>query len=117
MRLRDSTFVVPCDLAVVAHGYIPDPFLRDTTPGLETDDRHHLIVDEQTGRTTRRGVYAGGDGVHGASLVVNAIAAGKRVAAAIDAYLSALPVGAPPPALPAPSGGEKKGKKKRWFRR
>ena len=118
LRMRDSGFVIPCDLAVVAHGYVPDPFLRDTTPGLETDDRHHLIVDEDTGRTTRRGVYAGGDGVHGASLVVNAIAAGKRVATAIDSYLRTLPVGGPPPAaLPAPSGNEARGKKRRWFRR
>jgi glutamate synthase (NADPH/NADH) small chain len=117
LRMRGSAFVIPCDLAVVAHGYVPDPFLVDATPGLETDERHHLIVDEETGRTTRPGVFAGGDGVHGADLVVTAIAAGKRVAAAIDAYLAGLQPGAPPlAALPAPPPPETK-KKRWWFRR
>jgi glutamate synthase (NADPH/NADH) small chain len=94
---------------------VPDPFIRDTTPGLDTDDRHHLIVDPQTGRTSRAGVFAGGDGVHGASLVVEAIAAGKRAAAAIDAYVtSLLPEEPPVPQLAAPPRPKKK---RGWFRR
>jgi glutamate synthase (NADPH/NADH) small chain len=116
LRQRDSGFVLTCDLAVVAHGYVPDPFIRDTTPGLDTDERHHLIVDPESGRTSRAGVFAGGDGVHGAHLVVTAIAAGKRAAAAIDAYLTALLPGEPPvPQLAAPPPPEKK--KRGWWRR
>ena len=117
LRLRDSSFVIPCDLAVVAKGYEPDPFLRDSTPGLQTDSRHHLLVDEETGRTTRPGVFAGGDGVHGAHLVVTAIAAGKRAAAAIDAYLGQLTPGEPPVALLSGPLAPKQEKKRGWFRR
>jgi glutamate synthase (NADPH) small chain len=116
IRMRDSGFVLHCDLAVVAHAYVPDPFIRDTTPGLDTDERHHLIVDPETGRTSRAGVFAGGDGVHGAHLVVTAIAAGKRAAAAIDQYLTALlPGEAPVPQLAAPPS--KKKERRGWFRR
>ncbi|MGE0541370.1 MAG: FAD-dependent oxidoreductase [Dehalococcoidia bacterium] len=117
IRMRGSDFLIECDLAVVARGYAPDPFLRDTTPGLKTDDKNHVIADPDTGRTSRPGVFAGGDGVHGASLVVNAIAAGKHAAAAIDAYLSQLAPGTPPVAA-LPAGPRPKQEKKRgWFRR
>ena len=118
MRMRDSSFVILCEIAVVAKGYAPDPFLRDSTPGLQTDARHHLLVDEETGRTTRPAVFAGGDGVHGAHLVVTAIAAGKRAAAAIDAYLGQLTPGEPPVALLQAGPAATSEKKKRgWFRR
>jgi len=117
LRMRDSNFVIDCDLAVVARGYVPDPFLRDTTPGLETDEQNHLIVDAQTGRTSRPGVFAGGDGVHGAGLVVTAIAAGKRAAAAIDAYLNQLTPGTPPVAALPPAPKQKQAKQRGWFRK
>lgn len=118
---HESDVVLPCDLAVVAHGYVPDPFLRDSTPGLQTDAAHHLIIDAKSGRTTRPGVFAGGDGVHGAGLVVTAIAAGKRAAKSIDAYLGGLPAGVT--AAPLLSSGRsapvasESGKKRGAFRR
>lgn len=117
LRMRDSSFLIECDLVVVAHAYAPDPLLRDATPGLETDDEHRLIVDATTGRTTRSGVFAGGDGVHGASLVVTAMAAGKRAAAAIDTYLSQLPPGTRPVPILAPPPAPRQAKKRGWFRR
>jgi glutamate synthase (NADPH/NADH) small chain len=118
LRMRDSAFVLACDLVVVARGYMADPFLRDATPGLETDDQHRLIVDPETGRTTRAGVFAGGDGVHGASLVVTAIAAGKRAAAAIDTYLRGLtPGGQPVPLLASRTAREPKRKRRGLFGR
>ena len=118
-RVRDSAFVIGCDLAVVAHGYVPDPLLRDSTPGLATDDDHHLVVDAATGRTSRPGVFAGGDSVHRDRLVVTAIAAGKRAAAAIDAYLRTIPPDAPPVAAlpPAPPPQPERTRRRGWFRR
>ncbi len=87
-----AEFTLAADLAIVAAGYIPDPLLIDATPGLAATDSRRLEVDSRTGRTSRPGVWAGGDGVHGPDLVVTAMAAGRRTAADIDTYLrGALP--------------------------
>ena len=64
----------------------PNPLLRMTTPGLDADRKGCLITDE-VGKTTREGVYAGGDAVTGAATVILAMGAGKQAAAAIDEYL------------------------------
>jgi glutamate synthase (NADPH/NADH) small chain len=85
--MADSDFVVPADLVIVAIGYVPDPLLTDATPGLHTGEGERLHADRKTGLTSRAGVFAGGDGVHGPGLVVTAMAAGRRAAAAIDDYL------------------------------
>lgn len=116
--MAGSEFTLPADLVIAAVGYVPDPLLSDATPGLHTNDEARLLVDPHTGRTSRPGVFAGGDGVHGPDLVVTAMAAGRRTAAAIDAYLHELDArgaanGAAPPAgllgAPAPP---KRGKRR-----
>jgi glutamate synthase (NADPH/NADH) small chain len=86
--IEGSNFSVPCDTAVKALGYWPDPILGETTPNLETHKWGLIkVVDPETGRTTREGVYAGGDDVTGPDLVVTAMVAGRKAAWAIDEYL------------------------------
>ncbi len=86
--IEGSEYKLPADMVIVAIGNTPNPLLRTTTPGLESDSRGRLIVQEDTLRTTREGVYAGGDAVTGAATVILAMGAGKQAAASIDAYLS-----------------------------
>jgi glutamate synthase (NADPH/NADH) small chain len=85
-----SEFVVPVDTVVLALGYWPDELVGKTTPGLETHDYGLIDVRDDTGATSRPGVFAGGDGVTGPDLVSTAMAAGFRAAEAIDRYLAAL---------------------------
>jgi glutamate synthase (NADPH/NADH) small chain len=85
-----SEFELPCDTAVVAIGYSADPVLREPDLGLELDRAGLVLIDRATGRTNVRGVFAGGDDVNGADLVVTALADGRRAAAAMDAYLRSL---------------------------
>ena len=82
-----SEFILGASTVIIAIGNTPNPLLRSTTDGLETDRRGCLVTDE-TGATTRKGVFAGGDAVTGAATVISAMGAGKKAAAAIDAYLS-----------------------------
>ena len=82
----DSAFDVPCDVVIMALGTSPNPLLAATTEGLESDRRGCLAADAE-GRTTRAGVFAGGDAVTGAATVILAMGAGRRAARAIDEYL------------------------------
>ena len=82
----DSNFVIEVDAMIDALGTSPNPLLRMTTEGLEADKHGCLIADEK-GKTTREGVYAGGDAVTGAATVILAMGAGKTAAAAIDEYI------------------------------
>jgi glutamate synthase (NADPH/NADH) small chain len=84
-----SDFVQEVDIVVLAIGYEPDDLLEKTTPGLRTTNWKTVRVDEDFA-TTRPGVFAGGDNVNGADLVVTAMADGRRAAEAIDNYLSGL---------------------------
>jgi glutamate synthase (NADPH/NADH) small chain len=86
--IEGSNFIVQADTAVLALGYWPDPVIGETTPGLETRDWGLIVIDRETGATSRPGVFAGGDGVTGPDLVVTAMVAGRKAAAAIDRYLS-----------------------------
>jgi glutamate synthase (NADPH/NADH) small chain len=79
--------MVPADTAILALGYWPDESIGQTTPGLETHKWGLIVVDRETGATSRPGVYAGGDAVTGPDLVVTAMVAGRRAAAAMDGYL------------------------------
>jgi glutamate synthase (NADPH/NADH) small chain len=89
LPVPDSEFDLPCDLAVIAIGYGPDP-LWQHLDGIQTNRGGLIAVDPETGRTNLRGVFAGGDNVHGPDLVVTAIAAGRRAALAMDGYLRGL---------------------------
>ncbi len=82
-----SEFTLDVNLAVIALGTNPNPLVPQTTPGLEHDEHGCLVVDEQTGATSREGVYAGGDIVTGAATVILAMGAGRRAATAIDRYI------------------------------
>jgi glutamate synthase (NADPH/NADH) small chain len=77
---------VPVDVVIIAVGNSPNPTLRET-PGLEISSRGTIVVDDETGLTSRSGVFAGGDVVTGGATVILAMGAGRRAAAAIDGWL------------------------------
>lgn len=81
-----SSFLIDADCMIMAIGTSPNPLIRSTTEGLETNRKGCLIVDENE-MTTRKGIYAGGDAVTGAATVISAMGAGKKAAAAIDKAL------------------------------
>jgi glutamate synthase (NADPH/NADH) small chain len=87
MPIEGSNFTVPAETVILALGYWPDPTMGESTPGLETHKWGLIKADEETGASTRKGVFAGGDAVSGPSLVVTAMVAGRKAAAAIDEYL------------------------------
>jgi glutamate synthase (NADPH/NADH) small chain len=82
-----SEFVMDIDTVVVALGTTPNPLVPATSQGLEVTRRGTVVADEQTGKATKPGVWAGGDIVTGAATVISAMGAGKRAAASIDAHL------------------------------
>lgn len=82
-----SNFTIDCDVVIMALGTSPNPLIKSTTKGLDTNRRGCIVADEE-GRTTRPGVFAGGDAVTGAATVILAMGAGRRAAKAIDAYIS-----------------------------
>ena len=86
IAIPDSEFVLDVDTVIMALGTSPNPLIRSTTPGLETNKKGCLVVNENE-MTTREGVFAGGDAVTGAATVILAMGAGKKGAAAIDAFL------------------------------
>ncbi len=88
VEIPDSEFVLDVDTVVMSIGTSPNPLIKMTTDGLEVNGRGGIIVEESTGKTTREGVYAGGDAVTGAATVISAMGAGKLAAKAIDEYLS-----------------------------
>lgn len=86
VEIAGSEFVIPCDVVIMALGTSPNPLIKSTTEGLETNRRGCLVADEE-GQTTREGVFAGGDAVTGAATVILAMGAGRKAAKAIDKYL------------------------------
>lgn len=81
-----SDFTIDCDCVIMAIGTSPNPLIKNTTKGLETQKWGGIIADEH-GLTSREGVYAGGDAVTGAATVILAMGAGKMAAEAIDEYI------------------------------
>ena len=82
-----SEHTIDVDTVVVALGTTPNPLVPTTTEGLEVTKRGTVVADEETGKTVKTAVWAGGDVVTGAATVISAMGAGKRAAASIDAYL------------------------------
>ncbi len=83
----DSEFSIELDTVIMAIGTSPNPLIRSTTPGLETNRKGCIVTDGENGLTSREGVYAGGDAVTGAATVILAMGAGKAAAKAIDEYI------------------------------
>ena len=82
-----SEFLIDASAVVIAIGQTPNPLIKNTTPDLETNKRGCIVAKEETGETSKRGVYAGGDVVTGAATVILAMGAGKTAAQSIDEYL------------------------------
>lgn len=87
--IEGSNYIIDVDTVVIAIGQSPNPLIRQTTPGLETQKWGGIIVEEDTMKTSKDGVYAGGDTVTGAATVILAMGAGKKAAKAIDEFLTA----------------------------
>ena len=87
VEIKGSEFEIELDTVIMSIGTSPNPLIRQTTPGLETNRRGCIVTDGIEGKTTREGVYAGGDAVTGAATVILAMGAGKSAAKAIDEYL------------------------------
>lgn len=88
MPIEGSEEIMDIDTVVVAIGQTPNPLIRKTTKGLDTNKRGCIVADEETGKTSRAYVYAGGDVVTGAATVILAMGAGKAAAKAIDEELN-----------------------------
>ncbi len=86
VEVPGSEFLLEADCVIMAIGTSPNPLIKSTTEGLETQRWGGIIVDED-GRTTREGVFAGGDAVTGAATVILAMGEGKTAAKAIDEYI------------------------------
>ena len=82
-----SEYILDVDCVIMSIGTSPNPLIRSTTEGLETNKHGCIIAQDDSGLTTRTGVYAGGDAVTGAATVILAMGAGKNAAKAIDEYI------------------------------
>ena len=88
VAVSGSEFVIVADMVIMSLGTSPNPLISSTTEGLEVNKWKCIIADEEYGKTTKEGVYAGGDAVTGAATVILAMGAGKAGAKGIDTYLS-----------------------------
>ncbi|MGM9612090.1 MAG: NADPH-dependent glutamate synthase [Butyricicoccus sp.] len=85
--VEGSEFTLDLDCVIAAIGTSPNPLIRTTTPGLDTNRKGCIVADDEHGITSKEGVFAGGDAVTGAATVILAMGAGKRAAAAMDEYI------------------------------
>jgi glutamate synthase (NADPH/NADH) small chain len=85
--VEGSEFTIPADVVVIAIGTSPNPIIFKGSEGLDQNKRGTVVADEETGATSKCGVFAGGDVVTGAATVISAMGAGKKAAKAIDEYL------------------------------
>ncbi|MDO5392039.1 MAG: NADPH-dependent glutamate synthase [Eubacteriales bacterium] len=88
VEIPDSEYEIELDTVIMSLGTSPNPLISSTTIGLDTNKRKCIIADEETGKTTKDGVFAGGDAVTGAATVILAMGAGKSAAAGIHEFLS-----------------------------
>ncbi|HIG0359537.1 TPA: NADPH-dependent glutamate synthase [Clostridium sporogenes] len=88
IEIPGSEFTIELDSVIMSLGTSPNPLIASTTEGLESTKRGCIVAEEETGATTKVGIFAGGDAVTGAATVILAMGAGKKAAKAIDEYLS-----------------------------
>ncbi len=88
VEIPGSEFIMDVDTVIMSLGTSPNPLISSTTEGLEVNKYKCIVADEEYGKTTKEGVYAGGDAVTGAATVILAMGAGKAAAKGIDEYLS-----------------------------
>ncbi|WP_426349786.1 NADPH-dependent glutamate synthase [Alloiococcus sp. CFN-8] len=88
VEVAGSEFIMEVDTVIMSLGTSPNPLISSTTKGLDTNKWRCIVADEETGLTSREGVYAGGDAVTGAATVILAMGAGKKAAEAIDNYIA-----------------------------
>lgn len=89
IEIAGSEYIIDMDCVIMSIGTSPNPLIKNTTCGLEVNRNGGIIVEEQTGKTSKKGVFAGGDAVTGAATVILAMGAGKTAAKAIDEYIKA----------------------------
>ena len=87
VEIEGSEFDIEADMVIMSLGTSPNPLISSTTEGLDINTRGCIIANEETGLTSRDGVFAGGDAVTGAATVILAMGAGKAAAAGIHEYL------------------------------
>ena len=87
VEIPGSEYDMDVDTVIMSLGTSPNPLISSTTKGLEVNKRRCIIAEEETGKTSKDGVYAGGDAVTGAATVILAMCAGKAGAKGIDEYL------------------------------
>jgi len=87
VEIKGSEFVLPASLAIIGLGTTANPLIQSTTPDLKTNARNYISADPETTRTSKRGVFAGGDIVTGGATVILAMGAGRKAAKAIHEYL------------------------------
>lgn len=87
VEVPQSEYVLPVDCVIMSIGTSPNPLIKNTTEGLKVNSHGGIIVEEETGKTSKNAVYAGGDAVTGAATVILAMGAGKLAAKSIDEYL------------------------------
>lgn len=87
VEIKGSEYEINVDCVIMAIGTSPNPLIKNTTSGLDVNSRGGITVEEGTGKTSKEGVFAGGDAVTGSATVILAMGAGKKAAAAIDQYI------------------------------
>lgn len=87
IEIENSEFIMEADSVIMSLGTSPNPLISNATKGLKTNKRGCLLVDEESLKTSLKGIYAGGDAVTGAATVILAMGAGKKAAKSIDSYL------------------------------
>ena len=88
VEVPDSEFVIDVDTVIMSLGTSPNPLISSTTEGLAVNKWKCIVAEEENGKTTKEGVYAGGDAVTGAATVILAMGAGKAGAKGIDEFLA-----------------------------
>jgi glutamate synthase (NADPH/NADH) small chain len=88
VEIKGSDFILPANLVIIGVGTTANPLIQSTTPDLQVTKRNYIVIDEESTRTSKRGVFAGGDIVTGGATVILAMGAGRKAAASIHEYLT-----------------------------